>query len=117
MKAKARENLEAALRLLDRGLLNAAASRLYFAAFQSAIHALQARNRVPADAGSGIPAWSHAGVQERIATIRGSEEDRRTFESLRRLRELADYGARSVWRRELEFLLPDAQRLVRDLTS
>src|SRR5262245_6812138 len=91
VKAKASENLEAALRLLERGLLNAAASRLYFAVFQAAIHALQARSRGPMEGGAGIPAWSHVGVQERIATLRGSEDDRRVFKDLRLLRARADY--------------------------
>ncbi len=116
MKAKARENLEAALRLLDRGLLNAAASRLYYAVFQAAIHALQSRRRDSAEAPAGGRGWSHAGVQDQIATIRSDDEDQRMFKRLRLLREMADYGQPSVPRRELEFLRPDAERLVRELT-
>ena len=117
MKSKARENLEAALRLLERGLLNAAASRLYFAAFQAAIHALRARSRAPAERQAGAGGWSHARVEEAIATVRGNEEDRNVFRAARLLREEADYGSGTVWRRELEFLRPEVERLVRDLTS
>src|SRR5262245_66061511 len=96
VKAKARENLEAALRLLERGLLNASASRLYFAAFQAAIFALQTRSRVPTEREGGARCWSHVRVEQAIATVLGNEEDRRVFSELRHLREKADYGLASV---------------------
>jgi uncharacterized protein (UPF0332 family) len=117
VKAKARENLEAALRLLDLGLLNAAASRLYYGAFQAAIHALDEKRRTPLESRRGARGWSHEKVEEHVAEIRGEREDRALFDDSRSLRETADYGPSSVTRQDLDHLRHDAERFIRQLTS
>ena len=117
VRAKARENLEAALRLLDRGLVNAAASRLYFAVFQATVHALVKGTGSPAEVQRGARAWSHGRVADEVAGIRGRGEDHDLFQKLRIVREMADYDRDSVPRHEIEYLRRDAERFVGDLTS
>ncbi len=117
MKAKARENLEAARRLLALGLLNAAASRLYYSMFQASVHALVRRSGSPADARRGARAWSHGRVEGLVAGIRGQPEDQVLFQELRALRERADYDRESLTKWEIDRRWPDAERFVLQVTS
>jgi len=117
VKAKARENLEAARRLLALGLVNAAASRLYFSVFQAGVHALALRSGSQADVRAGARNWSHGRVEGLVESIRGQVEDRVLFRELRALRERADYDRESPTKRELDRCWHDAERFVREATS
>ncbi len=117
VKAKARENLEAARRLLAIGLLNAAASRLYYSVFQAAVRVLLRRSGLPAAAQGGARAWSHGRVENSVAGIRGQREDGVLFEELRALRERANYDRESLTKWEIDRCWPDAERFVRQATS
>ena len=117
VKAKALENLEAARRLRGLGLLNAAASRLYYSVFQAAVHVLSRRGGSPADVKRGARNWSHGRVENLVPTIRGQSEDGVLFRELRALRERADYDLEPLTKRELDRCWPDVDRFVREATS
>src|SRR5262245_385700 len=101
MKDLAHENLEAARVLLERGLVHAAASRLYYACFQAAVHALNRAGRRPDEIREGLDDWSHRAVAALAQLVRGREDDSHRFRRLRDLRVRADYDRGTVERREV----------------
>jgi len=117
MKGKARENLEVALRALENGHVNAAASRLYYALFQAAVYALERQGRAPSEFRRGATVWDHRIVGDRIALVRGLPEDGRLFEKLRFLREMADDHKEPVSRSELELKKHEVERFVRGMRA
>ncbi|HET6201929.1 MAG TPA: HEPN domain-containing protein [Planctomycetota bacterium] len=117
MRRKAREALEAARVLLERGLLNDAASRLYYAAFLAGIHGLERLGKRPADFRGGSTYWDHRTVAREVVRIRGLSEDGALLKRLRILRLRADYGERLVDRAELEFVIHETRRFVEQVTA
>ena len=86
MKGLAHENLEAARILLDRGLVHAAASRLYYAFFQAAVHALDRAGRKREETRKGLAYWSHKAVGDLVHLARGRGDDSLRSKRLRDLR-------------------------------
>lgn len=117
MKGKARKNLEVALLLLDRGYIDASATRLYYAVFQAAVHALRAQGREPAEFRRGARDWDHEILGRAIHLARGEPSDRILFRDLRHQRELADYRDGPAERNTLEYLKHDAIRFVDEVTK
>ncbi|HET6204605.1 MAG TPA: hypothetical protein VFI25_17570 [Planctomycetota bacterium] len=117
MKDLAHENLEAARILLDRGLLHAAASRLYFAFFQAGVFALARAARTPEDARKGLAYWSHEAVGDLVHLSRGRDDDSVRFKRLQDLRVRADYDRGPVARREVEEFRHEVVRFVREVTA
>lgn len=117
MQGKARENLEAGLLLLEAGLVNAAASRLYYALFQAAVYALERQGKTPARLRRGARRWDHRMVGERASLVRGLAEDAVLFDELRDLRGRADYESSPVERRKVEFMKQEVERFVREVTT
>lgn len=113
MKNKARRSLKAALLLLDSGFADAAASRLYYAAFQAAIYAFVRQGRDPGEFRPGARGWSHRMIRENAALVRGIESDAVFSGKLYRLRLRADYGVRFIERRWIEYLRREVERFVR----
>ncbi len=116
MKAKARENLDASLILLRAGRLNASASRLYYALFQAAIHALERQGRNPQDFRNSRY-WDHDTVCDFAHLARGEETDRILLDEARRLRLQADYTDLPIDRRRVEHLKHEACRFVLEVTA
>lgn len=115
MKEKAIQNLEAGNLLLVRGLVDAAASRFYYALFQAAIHALEGKRASPSR--PGARPWSHRVVGDRIAGVRNRDGDAAFFRKVRDLRGRADYDASPVERRDVEYLKHEIERFVREVTA
>jgi hypothetical protein len=116
VKVKARENLDSALLLLRAGRLNACASRLYYALFQAAIHALERQGMRPAEFRSARR-WGHETILEAAPLARGEPADRLLLENARRLRLQANYAREAVSRRDIEQLRHEACRFVLEATE
>ena len=112
MREKARQNLEAARLLVERGLFDAAASRLYYAAFQAAVWALGRQGLRPDSIRLGARHWDHSMVAESASLVRGRPEDVLLFRQLRRLRTHADYEQGPTDRRDLEGWFDAAGRFI-----
>lgn len=117
MGRKARRTLETAILLLEKGRIDDAANRLYYAAFQAAVHGLERRGFAAGDFRPGATKWSHRTILEEVARIRDREEDRNLLMTLKHLRTTADYTPESVSRKRLEYLRRETERLVREVTS
>jgi len=116
VREKARQNLKAGRVLLDAGLLDAAASRFYYAAFQAAVYALERQGRRPSDFRGGARRWEHRMVAGVGNLARGRVGDDVLLDDLRRIREDADYKPGAVRRSDLEFLKHEAARFVEEVT-
>ncbi|MGH7151035.1 MAG: hypothetical protein ACREIU_10070 [Planctomycetota bacterium] len=116
MAGKPRRTLRVALHLLEIGALDDAASRMYYAAFQTAVDALRGQGRRPSDFRRGAKDWDHEMVVRNARRVRGLAEDAILLRRLRALRERADYQERPVLRSEVEFLRPDAMRFVEEVS-
>jgi uncharacterized protein (UPF0332 family) len=117
LKWKAIQNLQAGILLLERGLADGAANRLYYALFQAAVFGLERAGRTPREARPGAKVWDHRIVGDRIVSVRGLHEDGRLFRRMRDLREIADYDSRPVDRRKVESWKHDVGRFVGDVTT
>ena len=117
LQTKARQNLQVALFLLERGDIDAAANRLYYALFQAAVHALRRQGRTPGDFRPAAEDWDHTMVSRWIKLVRGRPEDGVLFRRLREQRERADYSDDRAERGELELLKHEAERFVDEVTS
>ena len=117
LRKKARENLALARFLLERGFVDGAAGRFYYAVLQASIHALRRQGRTPSDFRRGAREWDHGMVERSIQLVRGRREDRVLFVALRGQRERADYEDDPVDRRKLEFLRHEAVRFVEEVTA
>lgn len=117
MKEKARKSLEDGLHLLERGSVDSASNRLYFALFQAAIHGLERIGLEPADFRAGASRWDHGTIARQILLVRGRREDAELFKTVRDLRVDADYRKASVLRGRLEFVKHEVARFVREVTA
>jgi uncharacterized protein (UPF0332 family) len=117
VRAKARRSSKAALLLLGAGFPDAAVSRLYYAVFQAAVHALKRQGRSPGEFRPGARGWSHRMVRENAALVRGNETDVWFLKRLYSLRIQADYRSPLTARRTIEFLRREAERFVLEATS
>jgi uncharacterized protein (UPF0332 family) len=88
---KAKANLQAGEILAAAGLADPAASRYYYAMFQAAIARLTALGWTPGRLSSGAVEWSHTMVMQNVFLVRRLRSDRPLFETMRDLRERADY--------------------------
>ena len=104
MKEKARKNLEDGLHLLERGSVDSAANRLYYALFQATMVALERMGMKPSDFRPGANRWDHGTVARQIVLVRGRRDDAVLFNRMRDLRADADYREGPVARGKLEFL-------------
>ena len=113
---KARENLHAAQALYDLGLLNAAANRAYYAAFQAAI-AVLARHGIRHD--KNPHEWVQAQFSSEIVHRRKLLT--RTFASyltdIQRVRNVADYSPFSVSKKVVEQQYKQTHHFVTSLST
>src|SRR5262249_51654061 len=116
LRSKARENLALARFLLERGSVDAAAGRFYYAVFQAAVYALRRQGESPGDFRRRAREWDHGMVGRCISLVRGRPEDGVLFSALRHERERADYEDEPARRRDLEFMAPEASRFVDEAT-
>jgi len=98
---KAKTNLQAGEILSAAGLFDPAASRYYYAMFQASVHRLTALGWTPGRLSSGAVEWNHTMVANNVLLVRRLRSDRDLFAEMRRLRQRADYGDKSVDRDEL----------------
>src|SRR5437870_1883034 len=116
LKDKALENLAAGELLLGQGLVNSAASRLYYAMYEAGVHKLTQQGRTPGETRSGAVEWDHSMVQNNAGLLRGRRSDRLLFHAMRTLRVVADYRDENVRDAELHARRALAVALVRELT-
>jgi uncharacterized protein (UPF0332 family) len=114
---KALENLTAGDVLLDRGLVNAAASRFYYSMYQAAVHGLTQRGFRPEVIRSGAVDWDHSMVENNSGFIRRRFEDRELYRELRRLRLIADYQEAAVNALKLRTRRAPIADFVKELTK
>jgi len=117
VKEKPRRSLAEALLLLERGYVDGAASRLYYAAFQAAVHGLEKQGRKPSDFRPGATLWEHRTVVARAGLVRGLHEDVILLQDLLEMRRRADYRAEAVLRGDVESSRHDAARFVEQVTA
>ena len=117
MRRKARQSLHATRVLLERGLVDDAASRLYFALFQAAVHGLERQGKSPADLRPGATYWEHRTVCRHAALVLGKAEDEDLLADALVLRRDADYRTGPVERWRIESLRPEIFRFVEEVTS
>ena len=96
LQHKAAKNLQAGETLAALGLVDPAASRYYYALFQAAVHRLMQRGWTPGRLRSGAIQWDHTMVMSNILLVRGRRSDRELYESMRNIREDADYRDETV---------------------
>ena len=117
MKRKARRTREVALLLLARAHDDDAASRLYFAFLQAAVHCLEKTGRRPSDFRRDATWWGYRMLVDLVPLLRGRYDDAHLFLRIRALRIQADYGGASVERREVERLRHEVYRFVEEVTG
>ncbi len=117
LRTKALQNLAAGELLLERGLVDAAMSRLYYAAYQAAVARFTDMGLAPGQVRSGAVEWDHSMVANNARVLRGRWADRNLFFRIRDLRVIADYRAREIARAEVETVRGPAADLVRELTA
>ena len=117
LKEKARRSLAEALILLERGYVDGAASRLYYAAFQAAVFALESQGRKPSDFRPGATLWAHQTVVNQAALVRGRADDVDLLQGLLAMRRQADYLSSQVRRGRIQFLLHEVIRFVDQVTA
>ena len=117
LKDKALENLAAGELLLDRGLVNAAASRLYYAMYEAAVWALTKEGKRPGAFRSGAVEWDHSMVENNVGVLRNSFEDRDLYREMRRARTTADYKADGVDATQLRWFRADVVDFVKEFAK
>jgi hypothetical protein len=93
LKDKSLQNLRAGEALLAFGHLDAAASRLYYACYQAAVHRLTLLGKSPGAIRSGAVKWDHIMVRNVASLVRGRRGDGVVYEQARALRTVADYSS------------------------
>ena len=116
LKDKAVENLAAGDLLFDRGHVNAAASRYYYAMYQAAVHRLTQRGFRPERIRSGAVEWDHSMVLNNTRWLRKSWRDNLLYLEMRRLRSGADYGDESISVADIADRREAIRDFVRELT-
>jgi uncharacterized protein (UPF0332 family) len=116
LKHKAKTNLRAGEALLALGLIDPAASRYYYALFQAAVSRLVEQGRTPGSLASGAVKWSHSVVANNTYLLRQRRSDRLLFDSLRELRNQADYWPTSVDPLEVAVHAGDVREFVEEVT-
>ena len=117
LKDKAVENLAAGDLLLERGHINAAASRYYYAMYQAAVRSLTLLEFRPGGIRSGAVDWDHSMVENNVMQCRKEWRDRVLYMQLRRLRSRADYGDEPVLRVEIEERRDAIRQFVKEVAS
>lgn len=113
---KAHENLQAGEILLARGHVNAAASRLYYAMYQAAVHRLTRLGIRPGNVRSGAVEWDHSMVENNAKQLRGRWSDRLLYRQCRARRVEADYTDIPVREIDVRECRGEIADLVGDLT-
>jgi uncharacterized protein (UPF0332 family) len=114
VKQKAEANLKACKALVEKSLIDPAASRLYYALFQAGIHVMEAQGKSPGDLTLGATQWTHGRIRDGAALYRGRREDKAMFNVAYYLRERADYRKQPVRRNEVTDLLPTAEAFLQE---
>ncbi len=117
MREKALVNLRIARALHELGFQDAAATHLYYAAFQAEIHSFEKRGLRPQDLHPRSRKWDHWLVIEHAGLARGWEGDRVLLRDLRSARNEADYRADGILAARVEGLLGPAAEFIREATS
>src|SRR5262249_44557963 len=116
MKAKAQANLMACRRLMEAKLYAPGASRLYYALFQAAVHALGRLGKKPSDFTLGATQWKHEMVKGNVYLCRKRKEDSDLYRSVLGLRVDADYTELPIEPEDVDPFIPDVDELVREVT-
>jgi uncharacterized protein (UPF0332 family) len=101
LKDEADANLKAGEALLALGLTDPAASRYYYAMYQSAVSSLSRRGLTPGRFRSGAIEWNHVMVMQNVYLVRTRRSDGALYADVRDLRIQADYKDDSVVAGEL----------------
>jgi hypothetical protein len=117
VRHKARDNLSSARILLDAGLVDPAASRLYYAIFQAAVDWMSRMGRRPDEFTRGAKWWRHDVIVRNASLVRRSVPDLRLFKELQSMRIQADYQASRVEREDLVALFDSAAHFVEEVCS
>ena len=117
LKDKALTSLAAGESLLAGGFSNDAASRLYYAMYQAAVHALTQRGRRPEQTRSGAVDWDHSMVENNVRTLRGSRADKDLYRAMRSLRVAADYAPDYIRGADVIERHAAVSRFVKELTA
>ncbi len=115
LKDKAIENLAAGELLLERGYVNAAASRLYYAMYEAAVHRLTQRGFRPERVRSGAVDWDHSMVENNTRLLREHWRDRLLYLEMRRMRGQADSEDAPVSAADLRVRLSSIRDFVREV--
>ena len=115
LKDKALASLAAGDLLLERGFVDDAATRYYYAMYRAAVHALTERGKRPGTFRSGAVDWDHSMVENNARSLRGRWSDRLLYTETRELRVEADYLDVAVRDTELRRLLPQVREFVKEL--
>ncbi len=110
-------NLRAGEALAALGLADPAASRMYYALFQSAVHALRRRGLRPERLRSGAVHWDHAMVRNNVWAVRGRRSDRELLREMLDLRKLADYEDHPVDPKTVLKLIPAVREFVEEVAK
>lgn len=118
---KARENLRASRALMVQGFPNAAASRMYYALYLAAVHALEKQGRKPSEFQDEPGYWRHEIIRSNASLVRqrsGKDrmKDSALYNAVFEMRVTADYDPASVETDQLLGRIDDVQSLVEDVT-
>jgi uncharacterized protein (UPF0332 family) len=118
---KARENMQASRALMVQGFPNAAASRMYYALYLAAVHALEKQGHKPSAFQDEPGYWRHEIIRNNASLVRqrrGKDrmKDSALYNAVFEMRVTADYDAASVETDQLLGRIDDVQSLVEDVT-
>lgn len=115
MKEKAEENLKASRLLIQEHLPDSAISRLYYALYQGAVHAMQhhAKKR-PRDL-SSYDDWKHQVIANNATLLRGQRSGKVMYKMALDLRVQADYKSVPVNINQVKPLLAQIEAFVKSV--
>jgi hypothetical protein len=117
LREKALVNLVAGGLLLEARLHDPAASRLYYAMYQAAVHRFRQMGWAPGRVRSGAVHWDHAMVANNVKCLRGRTADRWLYGRMLRMRVEADYDDAPVREADVAGLRGLVARFVEEVTA
>ena len=89
-------------------------SRLYYALYQAAMHALETKGKTPSMLSADDKQWSHTLIRQNASLCRGRRDDGRLFSLAFTLRQRADYHAEGVDDSEVRNLTPQIEAFLKE---